>query len=245
MNAEIELAKMRIRISFRFPETIRLFTSFITQNDCDSWDVRVEDEDIIRYPLICPDGRLDPFSEAYLLIPRISVYLLRYRCALIHGVSFLWHGHSWLILAPSGTGKTTQFHHLQRIMNGEIELINGDKTALSLNDDGKFWLYPSPWMGKEKENGFATGELAGIVVLEQAIENSISLLSPKDSVMQVFQQFFVADASEEELLIVGGMESRLLETIPVWLLKNCGDIGSSQLMIRTLEEYGTNTKEKV
>ena len=243
MNIEIKLADVKIRISLCLPDTKKYFSKFITQEECSGWDVRVEDEDIHRYPLICPSGVLDAFSEAYLLIPHVSAFLLKHGCVLIHGVSFVWTAQSWLITAPSGIGKTTQFHHLQSILGDEIELINGDKTILSLNKKGQFWLHPSPWMGKEKECGSISGQLAGIIILEQETVNSISLLSPRESVLQVFQQILVADSSEEELMEAGEMESMLLDTIPVWRLKNCGDIDSAHLMIQTIEEYGKKTKK--
>lgn len=245
MTIEIKLANTRVRLSLRLPETKRYFSSFISRDDCSGWDVRIEEKDIAKYPLICPTGILDPFSEAYLLMPRVSAFILRKQCVLIHGVAFIWQGHAWLMTAPSGTGKTTQLHLLQKILGDEMALINGDKAILSLHKNGEFWLHPSPWTGKENEYGSSSGVLAGIIILEQNDTNSMSLLSPRESVLKVFQQFLIADSSEEELRIVGELESKLLKTIPIWCLKNRGDIESAQLMIHILNDYEAIKDEEV
>lgn len=234
-----------MRISFRLPETRRYFESFITRSDCDGFDIRVEDEDPALFPLICPTGVLDPFSEAYLLMSHASAFLLPYQRVLIHGVSLVWHGYSWLITAPSGTGKTTQLHHWQQLWPDEFELINGDKSVLALCDDDRFWLYPSPWMGKEKEFGTASAPLGGIIVLEQAGQNEMCRLTPRDSVLRIFQQFLFLGLHASEVRAVGALESRLLADTPVWLLKNLGDEASARLMRQTMLDYEAGAYEKV
>ena len=245
MNIEIKLADTKLRLSLRLTDTKRYFEPFITMEDCKAWDIRVEEEDISRYPLICPTGVLDPFSEAYLLMPRVSAYLLKYQRALIHGVSFVWRDKSWLITAPSGTGKTTQLRHWQQLYGSEIEVINGDKSVLALHADGSFLIHPSPWMGKEKDAGTASAPLGGIVVLRQADYNTIRRITPRESVLEIYRQFLNLGDDPEEVLAIGRLESRLLDTIPVWMLENIGDEDSARLTHRTLSEYEVISHESV
>ena len=245
MNIEIELAGIRVRMALRLPETKRYFDAYITQNDCPDWDVRVAEEDPADYPLICPSGVLDPESEAYLLMPRVSALLLRHRRVMIHGVSFAWRGKSWLITAPSGTGKTTQLRHWQRLWGGEIELINGDKSVLALQEDGSFWLYSSPWTGKEGDTGKASAPLGGIVILQQADHNEIRRLAPRESVLRIYRQFLNLGDEPQEVRAMGDLESRLLDGTPVWLLENLGDENSARLTHRTLAEHEENGHESV
>ena len=245
MNFAIELANIKIRISVCLPDTIHYFENYVIERNCGEWDVKVDDTDISMFPLICPSGNLDPFSEAYLLMPKVSAYLLKYQCALIHGVSIVWHGHSWLITAPSGTGKTTQLHHWQALWPEEFELINGDKSVLALHDDGMFWLHPSPWMGKEKDSGTASAPLAGIIVLEQATENKIHRLTPRDSVLRVYQQFLILGNDPSEVQMVGRLESNLLQQTPIWLMENLGDEASTEMMHQVMTDYEVSTNEKI
>lgn len=245
MNFAIKLAGIKIRISVRLPDTVRYFEGYIAERDCEGWDIRVEDTDAAMFPLICRNGELDPYAEAYLLMPKVSSYLLQYQCTLIHGVSIARHGYSWLITAPSGTGKTTQLRHWQDLWPDEFELINGDKSLLALHRDGRFWLHPSPWMGKEKDRGTASAPLAGIIVLEQADGNRIRRLTPRDSVLRIYQQFLILGYDPSEVRRTGMLESKLLEGTPIWLMENIGDKESAGLMRRTMEDYEVRRNEKI
>lgn len=245
MAIMIELAGVSIRIALRLPNTKKYFEGYIINDDCEGWDIRVEDRDPERYPLVCPSRRLDPYSEAYLLMARTSAFLLKFQRTLIHGVSLIWHDRAWLITAPSGTGKTTQLRHWQRLWPEEIALINGDKSVLALHEDGTLWLHPSPWTGKEKDAGDACAPLAGIIVLEQAGHNNIRRIPARESVLRIFQQFLVADLTAKELQEAAKLESKLIDTIPIWLLKNLGDEASARLTRDTIMKYEAENHETV
>lgn len=245
MNAEITIAGIPMRISFRLPETIQYFREYITQENCPDYDVRVTDEDITSYPLVCPSCVLGPYSEHYMLIARASQYLLRFNRVLFHGVAFLWHGKAWLITAPSGVGKTTQLRHWQRLYGDQIQIINGDKVVLELRPDGRTWVHPSPWTGKERDAGHCDGELAGIIILEQADHNAIRRLSARESVLRVFEQFLILGEETDEVLSVGRMEDQLLNTVPVWLLENLGDEASAVMTHSILEKYEATRYESI
>ncbi len=245
MNIEIELAGLRLRLGLQLPETARYFQNYITAVGCPAYDVTLDPEDPGQYPLVCFDGVLTPHAEEYMLIARASQFLLRHRRVVIHGVSFLRHGKAWLITATSGTGKTTQLRHWQRLWPEEIELINGDKTVLQLREDGRLWLHPSPWTGKERDIGTANGELGGIVVLQQADHNSIRRLTPRESVLRVFQQFMILGDTEEEVRAACEIEDSVLHSVPVWLLENLGDETSAALTRECLDEYEAENHETV
>ena len=237
MNIRIELAGVPLRIGLNLDETKRYFKGFITEENCEGFDIKVNEEDIKEFPLICTNGILDPFSETYVLMIKACDFLLDYNRVIIHGVSFVWHDKAWLITAPSGTGKTTQLRHWQRLWNDEIQLINGDKSVLELRDNNELWLHPSPWMGKEKDYGDSSGKLAGIIVLEQADHNSVKIIKPAESVLQIFQQFLFLGKEAEHVRNVGKIETVMLDTLPVWLLENLGDEESARLTYETLSDY--------
>ena len=245
MNIEIELNTVKLRIGLNLDDTRKYFTEFITVDNCPTWDIKVNENDIKSYPLICPDEKLDPFSEAYLLMPKASNYLLNYNRVLIHGVSFIWNEKAWLITAPSGTGKTTQLRHWQKLWPDEIKVINGDKSLLELKDSSELWLHPSPWMGKERDHGNMCAQLAGIVILEQHQKNSIELITPRESVLQIFQQFLFSADNAKLVHAVEKIEAVMLNSLPIWLLRNIGDEASAVLTHDTLSEYLRNHYEKI
>ena len=97
-------------------------------------------------------------------------------------------------------------------------------------------VFPSPWRGKENMGNRITAPLGGIILLEQAAENSICRLSAKKAAGRVYLQFMFARETTEQLLAVCSLEHRLLSTAPVWLLKNRGDEESTLLCHETLEK---------
>ncbi len=238
MNIEIMLGDLRIRLGLRFPQTAGFADGFITKRDCDACDVFVPDEDIPRYPLVCTSGVLDPFSEWYMLMARTSAYLLKHDRVLLHGVSFLWEGKAWILTAPSGTGKTTQLRHWQRLYSDEIELINGDKSVLCLRENGSLWVCPSPWTGKEQDAGYSSGELGGIILLRQAASNTLRPLVPRESVRPLFSQFLMLGDTEEEVRAAGKLLDALVSKTPIWRLDNLGDEDSARLTHDSLFEVG-------
>ena len=237
MLVEISLAGVTVRLRLRLPETLRYFSGFLTGRPCEAWDVSIPEDEVFRYPLICPSGVLDPYREFYMLMARTSAFLLQRNRVLIHGVSFLWQERAWLITAQSGVGKTTQLRHWQRLYGEEIQIINGDKTVLEQREDGSFWLHPSPWTGKEGDAGRDSGKLAGILLLRQEEENRICRLAPKDSVVPIYSQFLMLSDTEEETRLAGRLENGLLRRVPVWRLDNLGDEASARLTHDTWMEY--------
>lgn len=233
---EIEISGLSMHIGLRFAKTADFFHGYIVNDDCGDCDVYVPEEDVSLYPLICPDGTLDPRSEFYMLMARASEFLLQQGRILFHGVSFLWRGRAWIITAESGVGKTTQLRHWQRLFGDEIVVINGDKCVIR-HEDGRVFVDPCPWAGKEGDAGFTGGELAGIICLVQAAENTIERISPRNSAIRVFSQFLFLADDASQVRAAARIEEAMLEASPVWLLKNLGDEASALLTHQTLSEY--------
>ena len=233
---EITLAGIPLRIGLFFPENAKGFGSYITQDNCSGHEISVDLDEPRRYPVICPDGVLTPDSEIYLLMPHVSRTLLKYGRVLFHGAAFRWRGRAWIFTAPSGTGKTTQLRNWQRLWPDELELIGGDKVVLAQEKDGSFWLLPSPWTGKEGDRGSVSAPLGGIVLLRQAKENTVTILSPGEAVLRMFDQLLITAETEEEIVEAAALLDSMLRVVPVWRLDNLGDLDSAYLMRRKLEE---------
>ena len=228
-NIEIILAGIPIRLGLRLPETASCFQSFLVQEDCSSYDVCIREEETRDYPLICPDNRLTPAAESYILMAHVSRYLLKKKRVLIHGTAFCWQDKAWLITGPSGIGKTTQLRYWQKYWKDEIELIGGDKCVLEECEDSTFRLYPSPWTGKEKDQGTGSGILGGMILLRQDECNCIASINAKEAVVPLFDQLLINGETKEELIKAGAILDGLLKAVPVYLLKNRGDAASAIL----------------
>ncbi|MBR2669819.1 MAG: hypothetical protein IKE36_08525 [Solobacterium sp.] len=180
----------------------------------------------------------DEYLEFHALMLVTAKYLLSADRAIIHGVSFIWKEKAWIITAPSGTGKTTQYRNWRSLLGKGIQVINGDKSVLSFSDDGRVFVSSSPWQGKERYGrpGFSA-ELGGIILLEKGDHNEIRQLTAKEAVRSLFVEFISIPDTPEQIRILGNILERILDRTPVWKLTNLGDLDSAKLTKDTLSAY--------
>ena len=82
-----------------------------------------------------------------------------------------------------------------------------------------------------------TAPLSGIIVLEQAGEDSIRLLSPREAAATIFCQFLIPAAETKEAVAVAAMTDRLLRETPVWLFRNRGLRDGTKICRDALLQY--------
>ncbi len=95
----------------------------------------------------------------------------------MHAAVVVHEGAARLFLGHSGTGKST--HARQWLAQYHTAyLLNDDNPILRVDENGKVWVYGSPWSGKTPCYRNERVPVAGIVQLEQAPKNEIRTLSP-------------------------------------------------------------------
>lgn len=178
-------------------------------------------------------GNSSHYSEYMLLMTFISNWLIPLGCVFYHAVAVMISGNAYLITAKSGVGKSTQYKNLKELYGDEIQIINGDKPVLEFLNDLVI-IHTSPWRGKEYFGSDLSAELKGIIFLKQDNENSMYKVAPENAVLLSLQQFFYLAESEELIRKICEYDRRLLQGVPVWMLKNKGDLESSRLLYRTV-----------
>lgn len=233
---QTEYAGHPVRYRFLKQATRFPFRSWLTHASGEDCDVSVTPERLACARATMPEEYQDCYVEFRTLAELTSHALLPYGCCFFHAVSFSWLGRGWLLTAPSGTGKTTQFLNWQRLHPGEIAMICGDMPLLERRDDGTVWVHPSPWNGKEKlgDREHPPMPLAGIVLLEQGQENTISPLPIQEAIPALFGQFILRPDTEEEILALSGLIDQMLRSVPIRKLTNLGDDASTELLRKTL-----------
>lgn len=229
------LADIPVRYSFRFDATKEYLLPYVEScegSDCDILADREYIESQRPYYSECTE---DGYVEYKSLISLTSLYLLPKRCCIFHAAAFWWNDRAWLMTAPPGTGKTTQYKNWKILYRYEVEMISGDMPILDFRQKDTIWVHPSPWNGKERLRGSKSGKLGGIVYLEQGAENVMERWEPEESIIPVLQQFAVSPQTVEQIKLVTSFENQLLRQIPVWKFINRGDKPSTVLMRDTFE----------
>ena len=230
---EKEYAGHKLRFAFR-PPSARLFFDAALKPGWGEPDIKASKERIQRAKSQLPALSKIGYVENQTLIGLAGRALLPHGCCVFHAVAFAWKGKAWLLSAPSGTGKSTQYFNWQRQFPGEIEMICGDMPVLELREQGEVWVHPSNWNGKEGLGGHPAARLGGLVLLEQGRDNRMDHVPAREAIYPVFRQF-VADLDDrEDILRLSGLMEGLLRSAPVWKLVNLGDDASTRLLRRTL-----------
>ncbi len=108
-----------------------------------------------------------------------------------------------MFVGRSGIGKTTQARLWEQFRGAEI--INGDKVFLTLDEDGRgVTAHGSPWCGSSPYKLNRATPLRGIVVLDQAPENSIRRLSEHEIMTQYVSHIFLPMWDARDRLRDGG-----------------------------------------
>lgn len=232
--SKLNLAGIVFPVQFQFPMTgFRYFRDF-----CIS-DGKVDHPEILYIPreeILRQKGAYgnETFTEYNLFLKLICNKFLIYDRCLFHGVALCINGQAWMISAPSGTGKSTQYRLLKDLFGEKIQLICGDKPILEFRPSGDIIVHSSPWMGKERWQGSGCARLAGIVYLEQGQENVIGRMPISEALVPLYCQFLYLPEKEGELRTAASMLDRILRQIPVWKLVNRGDEASARLLYHTI-----------
>ncbi len=231
------LAEHPVRISFLFPSTRYFLKPLPFPAKGDDCDLGVSPELLARGKEILGPENSDPYVEYRCLISASGRYLLRFGASVFHAAAFRWRGRAWLLAAPSGTGKTTQFLNWQRLFLGEIQMISGDMPILEAREDGSILVHPSSWNGKENFCGAPAAPLGGLVYLEQGSEDRMLPFPPGEAVMPLLRQFMVLPETEQEVLQLASLVERLLMAAPCCKFVNRGGDASTVLLRETFSDF--------
>lgn len=174
----------------------------------------------------------DEYEISYLVEMMLYSYLLNKNTLLFHSSLIDYQGKGILFLGPSGIGKTTQAKLWNQYKGAHI--LNGDLVFVKKEEDG-FYAYGSPWHGSSPyfENTKVKVEL--LVTLEQGKENKIKQLSGFQVLNEMMQQVFLPIWYQQTMDESLNCLDSLLETIPVYHLKNQAEEEAVTIVYEILE----------
>ncbi|WP_415967767.1 hypothetical protein [Faecalitalea cylindroides] len=175
------------------------------------------------------DGKDDGLEGALSAI--IMTHLSIHNGLLLHASLIEFKGKGILFVGPSGIGKTTQAELWNQYRDALI--INGDM-ALIHYENSKYYAYGYPIHGSSSYCLNRRVELAGIVVLEQDLENKIEELTGICKVERVMHNVFLPKWFEKGVNEALKTLDGLLLKVPVYLLKCCIDQQAVELVERVL-----------
>ena len=178
-------------------------------------------------------GLADILTEYTVLTAFVSDALMAADRLIMHAVAIRWRDKAYLITAPSGTGKSTQFKHLNALRPGEFSVICGDRPVLWIQN-GEVTVHPSPWNGKESWHGAPAAPLGGIILLRRGEENRLESPQPREIALELFPQIIQSCRLEEKIRRSAQLETQLLEAAPLWRLTTFRVPDSTELLLEAV-----------
>lgn len=167
--------------------------------------------------------------------------LLRFNGIMLHASAIEMDGWAYLFSGPSGVGKSTHTALWLDAFGQKASVINDDKPAIRFVDS--YWfVYGTPWSGKNGINRNSKARLAGICFLKQGTSNRITQLTAKKAVPYFISQTTHKKLSAENMEQMLNCVEKLVKEIPFYELECLPNIEAVQLSYETMrrgaEEIG-------
>lgn len=142
-------------------------------------------------------------------------FLIAHNGIMLHSSAVVVDGYAYLFSADSGTGKSTHTNLWLDKFGDDAFIINDDKPAIR-KIDGEWYVFGTPWCGKNNTNKNAKAKLGAIVFLERSEENWIEKENIQDAIKKFFKQTTRRLNYEENMdKVLSTMESMLSE-VPIF-----------------------------
>lgn len=211
---------------FRFADSItppalpRLYTRFNEEyyGDGNVWTLRVDSGLLMKCTRTGNTAEVefdaahqDYFGDhAVLTAMRLPQLMLEHGGVFLHASFIIYNSRAILFTADKQVGKSTQAALWEKHLGAEI--INGDR-ALIRRIDGVWFACGSPYCGTSKICKNVQAEIAAIVILGQAAENTVRRVAPKEALAALMSGIsYDTDSradTENCLDVCGGLVSEL------------------------------------
>lgn len=236
----LTLADVEVAFRFHFSGTGMLFRNYEKKKIPQGYRGKVISADPAKILAFSEaSGSSMEFSEYNCLRDETANYMTEIGRVMFHGVAFQYGTGVYILTAPSGTGKSTQYRNLYTLYGERIQIINGDKPLLGPGEKEEIIVYPSPWNGKENWSGSIHGPLRAVILLEQAKENILTILDKKEAVVPILQQCLYTAPNGKSVHTVFRMTDSILNGVPLYHFFNRGNLASSEVLfdcIRKVED---------
>ncbi len=229
------------------PIAIDAFLPFMVPNEAE--DVLVQyrlDEQVEKYAIdVFPDG-----SQVEVRIPSWQIWnftyvrgclmfipmeevLLRHNRFFLHASFIASPFGGLLFTGDSGVGKSTQAELWREHMGSTI--INGDRTIVAKEENG--WrAYGSPYAGSSEYYVKRDEPIRAIILLEQATENQVDVVSPAEAFRRLFLQVSMDHSKPEQVNRLCDLLMELTAAVPIYRLRCTPDVRAVNALCEALRK---------
>ncbi|MCD8048119.1 MAG: hypothetical protein LUG52_00660 [Clostridia bacterium] len=230
---KIKIAGVVFDVKHIYPYAERAAKDYFTDEIAD-FAIEITKEQIAR-----AGEKSKDFSPAYNEWLEIHRQICRYfeerDGIMMHGAVISYNGAAYMFTAPSGTGKTTHVMQWKKLCGDRVEIINGDKPIIRFMD-GEYFVYGTPWCGKERFNINTRMKLCGIALLSRAEENRIERVDPAEYLNRLISQIYF-HKTPECVSNTLDFADKMLKSVPVYSLQCNIGVEAAEVARRAMTEH--------
>ena len=175
----------------------------------------------------------DADAESALLYRAICGRMPAYDALLLHASVVAVDGRGYAFSAARGVGKTTHLRAWQEVLGDRVTVVNGDKPLVRRTPDGHWWVYGTPWCGKEGEQTNTRCQLNAVCLLSRGQTNAISRAPLTDAAAGILEATLLPPTPplrDRMAELVGA----LVRDVPVFTMTCLPDRTAAELAYATL-----------
>lgn len=177
-----KIADVVFNADIRYKNTYDTMKDYLAPTETAEFEIVITDEDLAQEKALTPYTLPDYAYESTAVYRKyIYIMLERYDAFFFHCSSIAVDNKAVMFTAKSGTGKSTHRNLWIKNFGDKVTVINDDKPIVR-KIDGKFYVYGTPWQGKENLGSNVRVPAYALCFLSRSETNSIG---PMDSLSVV------------------------------------------------------------
>ena len=202
----------------KYEYTRNLCKDYVCNDDAiTDYSFSVTDEEIDYERSLNTDCSIE-YAESLAIYRKILSYILQHKNGLfLHCAAIVYNDKAFLFLAKSGVGKTTHISLWKKCFKNSVKIINGDKPIIRMigND---FYVYGTPWRGKEKLGKNVSCKIYGCAFIERAKDNSVVKASADYFIKKIFEQIVRPKKADEAEVTLELLE-KFYKNVPFYVIR--------------------------
>jgi len=212
----ITLARVPIYIKCLFPSTEVFCKNYLTEEK-GKYSVAINKEDIEYEKKISIYEAPDRYLETLALYRKIAELMIDENVLLFHCSALELDGDAYLFCGPSGAGKSTHARlWRETFIDKNVHVINDDKPLIRF-ENGKVYVFGTPWDGKERLSENRSAPIKGICFLNQSKINKITKITGTEALPLLMKQTY-RSTDRNRLIKTIGLLNILCTRVPMYVM---------------------------
>lgn len=174
MIFKYKIADVVFEAEFSFRQTFEYMKDYLAKADEQAeFTVEVTQEDLKKEKSLTPEP-MPEYCYEYTALYRKLLYVLleKYDAFFFHCSAISVDNEAYMFTAQSGTGKSTHRNLWMKAFSDRVTVVNDDKPIIR-KIDGEFYVYGTPWRGKEGMGNNIRVKAKALCFLSRSEENYI------------------------------------------------------------------------